>query len=120
MTNVSIFPEPSAQGELEYRAFAAGRQAIARTAGAALDALMEQLPADEAGTLVIVQNHRADEFFNASQQQRLGEMMATWRAARDAGATLAPAEQAELEALVDAEVKASGERALAVLAGLQK
>ena len=118
MTNVAIFPEPSAHGEVEYRAVSGGRQAIARTAGGALDALTEQLPADETGTLVIVQNHRPDRFFDASQQRRLGELMAAWRASRDAGATLTPAEQAELEALVDAEVKASGERAAAVRADL--
>jgi hypothetical protein len=44
--------------------------------------------------------------------------MAQWRAARDAGASLAPAEQAELEALVDAEVQAAGRRAAALSAAL--
>ena len=120
MTKVAILPETSAQGELEYRAIAAGFQAVARTAGAALDALTAQLPGDEAGTLVIVQNHGPDRFFTAGQQQRLGELMAHWRTARDTGDALPAAEEAELEALVEAEARASGERAVAMLAGLAK
>jgi hypothetical protein len=118
MTKVAILPESAVQGGMEYRVIAAGRQAIARTAGAALDAVTAQLPADEAGTLVIVQNHRPDRFFTAQQHQRLAEPMARWRAARDAGTSLPPSEQAELDALVDAEVRASGDRAAAVLAEL--
>ena len=78
------------------------------------------MPGDEAGTLVIVQNHGPDRFFTAGQQQRLGELMARWRAARDAGGALPAAEAAELEALVEAEARASGERASAMLAGLAK
>jgi hypothetical protein len=115
---VTIFPEPTAQGDVEYRAIAGGRQAIAKTAGAALDAVTSQLPADEAGTLVIVQNHRPDRFFTAEQQQRLSQLMVRWRAARDAGSSLPTSEQAELDALAEAEVRASGERAAAALADL--
>jgi len=117
---VAILPEPTSHGEVEYRAIAGGRQAIAKTAGAALDAVAAQLPADAAGTLVIVQNHRPDPFFTARQQERLAELMARWRAARDAGSSLPPAEQAELDALVEAEVRASGERAATLLADLAK
>jgi hypothetical protein len=117
---VAILPEPTIEGVIEYRAIAAGRQALAKTAGAALDAITSQLPADDAGTLVIVQSHRPDQFFTAQQQQRLSELMARWRTARDAGASLPQAEQAELDALVDAEVRASGERAAAILADLRE
>ncbi len=115
---VAILPEPTAEGEVEYRAIAGGRQALAKTAGAALDAVTSQLPADDVGTLVVIQNQRPDRFFTAQQQQRLGELMARWRAAREAGGSLPPAEQAELDALVNAEVRASGERAAALLADL--
>ena len=120
MTKVAILPETSAQGDVEYRAIASGHQVIAKTAGAALDALTAQLPGDEAGTLVIVQNHGPDRFFTAGQQQRLGELMAHWRTVRDTGGALPPVEEAELEALIEAEVRASGERASAMLAGLGK
>lgn len=68
---VAILPESTAQGEVEYRAIAGGRQALAKTAGAALDAITAQFPADDTGTLVIVQSHRPDQFFTARQTQRL-------------------------------------------------
>ena len=118
MTKVAILPEVSEQGEKVYRAFASGHQSLAKTAGAALDALTAQLPADEVGTLVVVQSQQPDEFFTVRQQERVRGLMAQWRAARDAGASLAPAEQAELEALVDAEVQAAGRRAAALSAAL--
>ncbi|HWF19062.1 MAG TPA: hypothetical protein VG754_07330 [Verrucomicrobiae bacterium] len=111
MTKVSILPEPSKKGDMMYRAIAKGHQSVAKTAGAALDALTAQLPADDTVTMIVIQNQRADRFFTAQQQQRLAGLMEHWRAARDTGKGLSPAEQAELEALVDAELAASGERA---------
>ena len=103
-----------------YRAVAGARHAVAKTAGAALDALAVQLPPDEGGTLVIVQNHKSDRFFTIQQQQRLEELMRRWREARDTGKELSSSEQTELNALVDAEVRASGERAAAAFADLEK
>jgi hypothetical protein len=120
MTKVAILPEPSVEGSTVYRAVAGARQAVAKTVGGALDALAAQLPPEESGTLVVVQNHRPDQFFTAQQQQRLEELMGRWRVARDAGKSLSLSEEAELNALVDAEVQASGERAAAALAGLEK
>ena len=115
MTKVAIMPEKSAEGGMTYRAIAGTRQSVARTAGGALDALTAQLTEDEKGTLVIVQNQSADSFFTAAQQQRLAELMARWRAARDAGEKLSAVEQAELDALAEAEVRASADRSAAVL-----
>lgn len=120
MTNVAILPESSVHGEIEYRAMASGRQALAKTAGAALDALTAQLEGDASGTLVIVQNHGPDQFFTADQQQRLAELMMRWRSARDGGTEFSAAERAELDALVEAEAQASGERASVVLESLRK
>jgi hypothetical protein len=120
MTKVAILPEPSVEGHVIYRAIAGTRQAVARTAGAALDALTAQLSSEESGTMVVIQNHKPDEFFSAQQQQRLEELMQLWRAARDRGNKLSPSEQAELTALVDAEIQASGERAAAALAGIAR
>jgi len=68
-----------------------------------LDAITSQLPADDTGTLVIVQSHRPDPFFTAQQQLRLRELIALWRSAREQGNPLPPAEQAELDSLVDTE-----------------
>jgi hypothetical protein len=101
-----------------YRAVAGVRQGVAQTVGGALDALTAQLPAEESGTLVVVQNHRPDEFFTAHQQRRLEELMQLWRGARDRGKPLSAPEQAELDALVETEVQASGERAAAAVAHL--
>ena len=57
-----------------------------------------------------------DRFFTAEQLERLSELMLRWRQARDAGTTLPPAKQAELEALVEAEVRAAADRAEALYA----
>ena len=120
MTKVAILPEPSTQGDTMYRAIAGARQAVAKSVGAALDALTAQLSAEGSGTLVVVQNHRPDQFFTAQQQRRMEELMQLWRSARDKGQSLSAAEQTELNDLVQAEVRASGERAAAALAGLEK
>jgi hypothetical protein len=111
MMKVAILPIPTAQGALVYRAIAGEKHAQGKTAGEALDALTAQLPADEASTLIIVQNLRPDRFFTAAQRQRLDALMARWRTARDQGATLPVDEQTELEALIDAELQASAARA---------
>jgi archaellum biogenesis ATPase FlaH len=115
MTNVAIMPISTDQGDLSYRAISGEKHAQGKTAGEALDALTTQLSADEASTLVIVQSLRPDRFFSEAQQQRLETLMARWRDLRDQGKTLPPHEQAELETLVAAELRASAARA-AVLA----
>jgi len=114
MTKVAILPELCDGGETAYRAVAAGFQSHAKTIGAALDAIMPQLPSDAAGMVVIVQSQRPDSLFNSAQQERLQQLMGRWRAARDSGASLPANEQAELEALTEAEIKASGHRAAAL------
>ena len=120
MTKVAILPEPSVEGHTMYRAVAGTHQAVAKTAGAALDALAAKLPPDEGGTLVVIQNHKADRFFTAQQQARLEELMHRWRIARDTGKALSSTEQTELNALIEAEFQASGERAAAALADLER
>ncbi len=120
MTKIAILPEPTESGGVTYRAMAGLRQSVGKTAGAALDALTASLPDDGASTLVIVQHQRPDEFFTAAQQARLQELLTRWRAARDAGAALPPAEQAELDALTELEVRAAGQRATALLKELER
>lgn len=115
MTKIAILPEPAESGAITYRAIAGAKNSVGRTAGEALDSLTATLPADEAGTLVVVQHRHPDCFFTAAQQARLGQLMVRWRAARDAGTALPPADQAELNALVEAEVRAASERASALL-----
>ena len=115
MTKVAILPEPAADGSVSFRAVAGDRQSVGRTAGEALDALTAQLPESDAGTLIVVQSLRPDRFFTAAQQQRLAELMQRWRAARDEGQPFTAEEQAELDALVEAELQAAGARAAALL-----
>jgi hypothetical protein len=118
MTTIAILPENSGSRPTSYRAIAGKIQSVGRTVGEALDAINAQLGEGEAGTLVVVQHLRADALFTAQQQQRLQDLMARWRAARDAGSALLPSEQAELNALVEAEVRAAGARAVALVRGL--
>jgi hypothetical protein len=54
---------------------------------------------------------RPDRFFTVAQQQRLEALMARWRTLRDQGDFLPADEQAELDALIAAELQASSERA---------
>jgi hypothetical protein len=116
MMKVAILPEPTGMGNFAYRAIAGEQQCVGKTAGEALDALTALLPrSEERGMLVIVQNLRPDCFFTAEQQERLGELMARWRAARDASISLSADEQAELDALVDAEMRAATERSTALI-----
>jgi len=118
MTTVAILPERSGSDEVTYRALAGKIQSVGKTAGEALDGITAQLSEEESGTLIIVQNLRPDRFFSAQQQQRLEELMTRWRAARDTQHSLSQDEQAELEALVDAELKAATERARTLITNL--
>ena len=102
MTTITILPEKNNS----YRARAGDKESTGRTAGEALDALASQLADEERGTLVIVQNYKADQFFNAAQQERLTELMQL----RKAG-NLSPEEEGELESLVEAELEGARRRA---------
>ncbi len=114
MTRVAVYQEDSASSDMPYRAVAVRTQAMGRTAGEALDALTAQLGNEESGTLIIVRDLRADRLFTSEQRQRIEQLMERWRSARDAGTTLSASDQAELEGLIDAEVKAATERAKAL------
>lgn len=120
MVKVAILPVLTASGTVAFRAVAGDRQSEGRTAGEALDALTTQLSEDEKSALVIVQSLRPDRFFGEGQQRRLAELMARWRDARDAGASLPAHEQAELEALIEEEVRASARRTTALLDDLAR
>ena len=110
MTKVAILPVSTHAGSITYRAVAGERHSEGKTAGEALDALTRQLPEVESGTLIIVQNLLADQFFSVEQQARLSELMERWRRARDSGESLRSNEQSELDGLVEAELRASAKR----------
>ena len=69
---------------------------------------------DEADALLNVQGRCPDRVFGAEQQRRLAELMDLWRMARDRGTGLPAAEQAELDALIEAELNAAADRAAAL------
>ncbi|HEX8072910.1 MAG TPA: hypothetical protein VF546_23395 [Pyrinomonadaceae bacterium] len=106
MTTITILPE---KGDT-YRALSGDKQSTGRTAGEALDALSSQLTEEEGGTLVIVQNQKPDQFFNAAQQERLAELTRL----RAAGG-LTAAEEQELAGLIEAEINGARERAEALI-----
>ena len=118
MTTVAIVPIPSQQGEMFYRAVSGRRKSDGKTAGEALDSLTAQFDQNEIGTLIVVQHHRPDRFFTAGQQNRMEELMRRWRAARDGGSSLPTDEAAELDALIEAEVRAATDRAAALVGEL--
>ena len=120
MTKIAILPISSDQGSIIFCAVANGKRSQGASAGAALDALTAQLTPDEAGTMVIVQNQRPDQFWGAQSQQRLAELMARWRCCRDQGRTFAAEEQAELTSLIDAELRASAARSAALADELKR
>ena len=109
MTTISILPEQVGG----FRAVAGTRESIGRTAGEALDLLNSQLSEDENGTLVIVQNRKADLFFNQAQQKRLTELTT-----RRSTGNLTQAEEVELEQLIEIELDGARRRAEHLAGGL--
>jgi hypothetical protein len=69
----------------------------------------------EFSALLVIQNFRPDPLFSAQQQERLSALMHLWRIARDEGKTLALDQQAELDSLVEAELRAATARTAAFI-----
>jgi hypothetical protein len=118
MTTIAIVPQSGDADEKSYRAVAGAVHSEGGTVGEALDALTSKLGEPEGTTLVIVQHGRPDPFFSVAQQQRLEELMARWRQARDGKTQFTRDEQAELDRLVEAELQAAKDRAAAMVNGL--
>jgi hypothetical protein len=118
MTAVAIVREETKAGsDVLYRAIThTGRtQSVGRTPGEALDALTAQLDEEESGTLVVVQQMRPDRFFTQSQVARLQELMQRFQAGeQSAERALTAEEEAELHALIEAELLASARRSEAL------
>ncbi|MEL6814764.1 MAG: hypothetical protein AAFP03_08115 [Cyanobacteria bacterium J06598_3] len=115
MTTVEILPIFDAEGDRFYRAVSGGKRSVGKTAGEALDALTAQLEDTEFNALIVIRNTTPDSFFSAEQQAQLSTLMALWRQARDQGTTLPSAQQAELDELVEAELKAATARTMALM-----
>lgn len=115
MTTVAILPVSNANGEKSYRAIAGDKYSVGKTAGQALDALTAQLNETEFNALLVIQSFRHDSFFSTQQQERLSELMSLWRLARDQGQELPPEQQAELNSLVETELRAATARTEALM-----
>jgi len=103
MTEVMIRAEESRAGEKRYRAVSVSRTSTGRTAGEALDSLLAGLDVDAWAVPVLVQPFSADQFFTQEQYDRMQALLAR-------GEGLSPAENRELDALLDAELQATMER----------
>ena len=110
MTAIAIVPDRPQGSPAYFRAIAGEEQSVGSTVGQALDALRERLVGPEQATLNIVQLMRPDDRFTAVRPQRLAGLPARCWAARNADMLLPPQEQAELDALVKAELRAVKER----------
>jgi hypothetical protein len=120
MATVSILPVESASGKPMYQAVSGQRLASGSSVGAALDAFSQQFPDLVEEGMIVVQRFRPDKYFTAGQQQRLQDLMARWRKARDSGQKFPDADQSELESLVNEELVASSQRAEDAARGLGK
>lgn len=115
MKTVAILPISSSSGENCYRAIAGDKQGVGKTAGQALDGLTAQLGETEFSALLVIQSFHPDSFFSAEQQKRLAELMSLWRVSRDRGQPLLLEQQAELDNLVEAELRAATARTAALI-----
>jgi len=119
MSTITILPEGTAAPPTSFRAIAGATESSGKTAGEALDAINEKLTGADAVRLVVLHSNCPDPLFTAVQQKRLAELMQWWRIARDTSVALPPDLHAELDSLVDAEMRAAAERAAALVRGLQ-
>src|ERR1044072_677241 len=109
MTTITILPEKTDS----YRAVAGDKESTGRTAGEALDAISSQLE-EESSTIIIVQQHKADRFFSATQQTRLTELME-----RRSTGPLSTDEESELEELIQTELDGARQRTEALRTALK-
>lgn len=93
-----------------YRAVWGEKQSVGKTLGEAIDALTTQLENGHKDTIYIVNRFQPDEFFTASQQKRLAQLMKKLRQAEAENKEMNPKERAELESLIDAELEGSAKR----------
>jgi hypothetical protein len=119
MATITILPEGDADNLTVFSAVSGGYQATGRTVGEALNKLITQLGTSESSTTVIVQQFQPDRLFTSTQRDQVSDLMARWRAAREARTTLPPQEQAELERLVDEELQGTTERSAQILRDLK-
>lgn len=115
MSTVSVASEANGSATTIYRARARGKEAYGDTVGQAIDRLPSDVAEGEGPLVVVVQSFRGDRFFTAEQQKRLIELREKANLAHESGGGLPQAEQAELDALIDAELRGATERSVEIL-----
>ncbi|MDF5717256.1 MAG: hypothetical protein PUP93_26185 [Rhizonema sp. NSF051] len=68
----------------------------------------------------MLQSFHPDQFFSEEPQKRLSDLMDLWRTARDQEQSLSKELQAELDSLVEAELKAATARTASLLQQLNQ
>jgi hypothetical protein len=112
VTAVTILHDTRSGEEETYWAIAPNQkvQTVGRTAGEALDALNARLSDADTGTLIVVQRQQPDSYFSEVQIRRLQELMDLSNSPQ--GVTIE--EEAERDALIEAEFLASAQRTAAL------
>jgi len=119
MTTIAILPILNNHGDKVYCAVAGNQQFTGKTAGQALDALTEQLGENDFSALLFIRDFHPDQFFTDQQRNRLAELMALWRTARDYGENFPENLQLELEKLIESELHAATLRSVSMMASMK-
>ncbi len=101
--------EKESQESPRFRATAGKRQSLGRTPGEALDALLATEDADIESSAILIQRFVPDKYFTEAQYERMQHLLSNRSALKEH-------ENAELDALIDAELDATIARADALLA----
>ncbi len=107
MTTAVHFEEQDSETP-RFRAVSGNRQSVGRTAGEALDALLANEGADVESSTILIQRFVPDTYVTQAQYDRMQELIAGRGALTDQ-------EDAELDALIDAELEATIARTDALL-----
>jgi glycine cleavage system aminomethyltransferase T len=100
MTHQSVVIDTSGPDAAHFRAISGKRQSTGRTPGEALDALLAQEDGNIESSAILIQRFAPDAYFTQAQHDRMQELLARRTA-------LTEEENAELDALIDAELAAT-------------
>lgn len=119
LNTIAILSNPDNDETKKFTAVSGNYKATGRTPGQALDALSNKLKDRSSVKKVIVQDFKPDQFFTETQRNRLSELMARWRDARDTNNPLTPQEVDELDSLVEEEMRGATQRAESAMASVE-
>lgn len=109
MSTITITPESSASKR--FRAVRGSHVTTGSSIGNAIDEMAKETGFDRELSVVIVNPMQPDQFFSAAQRDRLSDLMAQWRTARDHHQPFAVELKRDLDELIKTELVATMERA---------